>query len=112
MKALNSSDSTAFHLQLLSNIIDLNNHPVTQLIIESNLTKEEYDELINMLHMLQTKYEVQKGEGFLDFTTLLIHFAGMLNVKLNPNATIYALKKEGYYPSLLTAFTTIIETDE
>ncbi|MFB4474924.1 DUF1878 family protein, partial [Oceanobacillus caeni] len=31
-----------------------------------------------------------------------------LNEKLNPNETIAALKKEGYYPSLMNEFTNII----
>lgn len=109
MKALTKGDTTSFHIQLLSNILDLTKYPMTQLMIENNLTKEEYDEFLQLLHRLHTEYELQKGEGFLNFTSLLIHFAGMLNEKLDPNITIYALKKEGYYPSLLTEFIRIIE---
>ncbi|MEC5423698.1 DUF1878 family protein [Virgibacillus sp. C22-A2] len=102
--------ATSFHLKLLSGIMDMNEYPVIKLMIEKNITNEEYDELFNMLHVLNSDYEEQKEEGFLDFTSLLLHFAGMLNERLEPNETIYALKKEGYFPAMLTEFIHIIDT--
>lgn len=112
MRALNDKDTTPFHLQLISNMMELDHYPLTRLIIENNMTKKEYDELFQLLHSLNESYELQKEEGFLDFTSLLIHFAGMLSEKLEPNATIYAIKKEGYYPSLLAVFIRIIEGED
>ncbi|PAV29346.1 hypothetical protein CIL05_12960 [Virgibacillus profundi] len=91
--------------------MDMEQYPLIKLIIENNITKEEYNELLNMLEMLNESYESQKEEGFMDFTSLLIHFAGMLNEKLNPNQMICALKKEGYYPSLMDEFAKVIKRD-
>jgi len=106
------SDTSAFHIQLLSRIIDMSQYPLTKLIIENNLSRAEFEELLAMLDTLNKKYEIQKEEGFLDFTSLLIHFAGMLNEKLKPDQTIDALKKEGYYPSLMDEFKVILHVDK
>lgn len=111
MKTL-KSDTTSFHLQLLSNIINMQQYPFIKLIIENNITHKEYEELSSMLQHLNEQYEIQKEEGFLDFTSLLIQFAGMLTEKLEPNKTIYALKREGYYPSLMEHFSHIIEINK
>ncbi len=105
----NNDDTMSFHLQLISKLIDINQYPFVKLVIENNITRKEYDELFQLLHKLDVKYQVQKEEGFLDFTSLLVNFAGMLNEKLVPNTTIYALKKEGYFPSLMNAFIEMIE---
>ncbi|MBP1968979.1 hypothetical protein J2Z83_001082 [Virgibacillus natechei] len=112
MKTLNNNDTTSFHLQLLSKIMDMNEYPFINLIIENDITYKEFEELMHLLQKLDAQYNIQKEEGFLDFTSLLVQFAGMLTEKLDPNNTIYALKKEGYFPSLITAFTSIIEYEE
>ncbi|WP_373895637.1 DUF1878 family protein [Virgibacillus natechei] len=112
MKTLNNNDTTSFHLQLLSTIMDLNAYPLINLIIENNITYKEFVELMYLLQNLEAQYNIQREEGFLDFTSLLVEFAGMLTEKLDPNKTIYALKKEGYFPSLMAEFTTIIEREE
>ncbi|ASN07439.1 hypothetical protein CFK40_16985 [Virgibacillus necropolis] len=99
----------SFHVQLLSRLIDVNQYPLVKLVIENNVTEEEYSELFQLLQMLESKYLLQKEEGFLDFTSLLIHFAGMLTEKLEPNETIYALEREGYFPQLIKEFITLLE---
>ncbi|MFD1174235.1 DUF1878 family protein [Oceanobacillus picturae] len=106
------NDNAAFHLQLLSRVIDLNKFPMIKMVLEKNVTDSEYNELLQLLSRLNVKYEVQQEEGLLDYSSLLIEFAGMLSEKLDPDATIYALKKEGYYPSLMAAFIKIIEKDK
>ncbi|WP_010650117.1 DUF1878 family protein [Oceanobacillus massiliensis] len=103
---------TAFHIQLLSKIIDMNQYPLIKLMIEKNISLEEYNELMEMLERLNDTYELQQEEGLLDFTSLLIHFAGMLNEKLDPNQTIRALRKEGYYTKLMEEFIRIVEKGE
>ncbi|WP_249870175.1 DUF1878 family protein [Oceanobacillus saliphilus] len=108
----NSNDGPSFHIQLLSKIIDMNQYPLTKLIIENNITQEEYMELMKMIKGLNDTYECQKEEGFLDFSSLLIHFAGMLNEKLDPNETINALKKEDCFPELMEEFSNILEENE
>ncbi|WP_235794046.1 DUF1878 family protein [Virgibacillus salidurans] len=112
MKTLNNNDTTSFHLQLLSTIMDLNAYPLIHLIIEHNITYKEFEEMMHLLQKLEDQFNIQREEGFLDFTSLLVEFAGMLTEKLDPNNTIYALKKEGYYPSLMAEFTLIIEREE
>ncbi|WP_246187688.1 DUF1878 family protein [Ornithinibacillus caprae] len=106
-----NNDTATFHLQLLTKTLDMQKYPFIKLIIERTITNEEYDELFHLLHTLNSKYEVQKEDGLLDFSSLLIHFAGMLNEKLDPNETIFALKAEGYFVELMNTFIKIIEED-
>jgi len=108
MKDNCNKDTFQFHIQLLTNIIDMDEYPFTKLIIENSLSKQEYDKVMSLLDDLNKLYVEQKEEGLLDFSSLLIKFAGMLNEKLDPNETIFALKKEGYYPSLINEFITIL----
>ncbi|MFC4559149.1 DUF1878 family protein [Virgibacillus kekensis] len=108
MKQFEESETTTFHMQMLSKIIDMDRYPLTKLVIEKNLSKYEFEEMISLLEGLQKKYKGQKEEGLLDFSGLLVHFAGMLNEKLEPTSTIYALKKEGYYPSLMSEFLEVL----
>ncbi|MBR3119155.1 DUF1878 family protein [Oceanobacillus profundus] len=87
----------------------MNQYPVIKMIIEHNLTRKEYNEMMEMIQSLNDAYELQKEEGLLDFTSLLIQFAGMLNEKLDPNKTIEALKLDGCYPMLMSEFSKILE---
>ncbi|EQB35119.1 hypothetical protein M948_18650 [Virgibacillus sp. CM-4] len=109
MKDYHEAETASFHLHLLSKIMDMDKYPFTKLIIERNLTKAEYIELMDRLFLLNQQFEVQTKEGLLDFSSLLLHFAGMLTEKLEPNQTIYALKEEGVYPSLMETFITILK---
>ena len=111
MGKLHRNEISSFHIQLLSKIIDMDHYPVIKLIIENNISREEFSNLVNMLEMLNESFEQQKEEGFLNFSSLLIHFAGMLNEKLEPNELIFALKKEGYFPSLMDEFIKIINEE-
>lgn len=110
MRKYGDRDTMSFHVQLLSKLIDVDQFPFVKLVIENNVSKEEYEELFQLLQMLEQKYEIQKDEGFLDFTSLLIHFAGMVTEKLEPNETIYALSKEGYFPNLMREFKTLVNS--
>ncbi len=92
--------------------MDLNQFPMIKMVLERDVTGLEFKELLQLLSRLNDKYVMQQEEGLLDYSSLLIEFAGMLSEKLDPNATIYALKKEGYYPSLMKTFIKIIEEDE
>lgn len=105
----NNKDITNFQVQLLARLIDINKYPLTKMIIEKNITQEEYTELFQLLQRLEIEYELQKEEGLMDFTSLLVQFAGMLNKKLEPNTTIHAMKKEGYFPDLLKEFVKLLK---
>ncbi len=85
----------------------MEDYPFTKLVIENQLTKQEYNEVLQLLEQLDHMYRQQAEEGLLDFQSLLIHFVGMLNEKLHPLETMRALKKEGYYPSLLKKLVSI-----
>lgn len=101
----------SFQVQLLLNIINMKNYPFTQLVIENSLTKEEYLDLIQLLDGLEKDYFDQKKQGFMNFSILLVHFAGMLNDKLLPDETIYALKQEGYYVELMEEFIKVMDIE-
>ncbi|WP_246206721.1 DUF1878 family protein [Virgibacillus ihumii] len=103
-----SNETLSFQVQLLSKVIDVKQYPFIKLVVEKSITYGEYEQLMQQLADLNSRYEAQKEEGLLDFTPLLVHFAGMLNEKLDPNTTIFALKKEGYYPSLMNVFINIL----
>ncbi|GAA0596140.1 hypothetical protein GCM10009001_10300 [Virgibacillus siamensis] len=107
-----NNETLSFHLQLLSRVINMEHYPFIKLVVENNITHGEYRQLMQLLTELNSRYETQKEEGLLDFTPLLVHFAGMLNEKLDPNTTIFALKKEGYYPSLIDAFINVLARSE
>ncbi|MBP1947331.1 DUF1878 family protein [Virgibacillus litoralis] len=112
MEHLDQNEATAFHLCLLAKVINIEQFPFIKLLIQKDISRMEFDETMELLKMLDSQFEEQKEEGFLNFTSLLVHFAGMLSEKLYPNETIYALKKEGYYPSLMNEFIRIIEENE
>lgn len=112
MEYSDRNETTTFHLCLLANVINMEQFPLIKLLIEKDFSRSEFEELMNLLEMLDSQLEEQKEEGFLDFTGILVHFAGMLNEKLHPNETIYALKKEGYYPSLINEFIRVLKENE
>lgn len=109
MEEKDREDTVAFQLQLLSNIIDMRKYPFVKLIIDNNVTRKEYEQLLELLESLERTYLIQKEEGLLDFTSLLVHFAGMLTEKLNPNETIYALYEEEHFPSLMGEFIRLLK---
>ncbi|WP_036687749.1 DUF1878 family protein [Paucisalibacillus globulus] len=100
-----------FQLQLLSKIIDINKYPFTRLVMEYKLTEDEYNDLFTLLEVTNQEYVQQKEEGLLNYSSNLVKFAGMLNEKLDPTVTIFALHKEGYYPDLLAEFIKLLEKD-
>ncbi|KGX85272.1 DUF1878 family protein [Pontibacillus litoralis] len=97
----------ALRIRLLSQMIDGEKHPFKKMVVEKELTEAEYAELLALLDDLEGQYEEQKEAGLLDFTALLLHFAGMLNVKLHPDYTIKALKQEGLYLELMKEFSAV-----
>lgn len=111
MKEDQVTDGAMFHLQLLMNIIDMNCYPFTKLVIEKKLTQKEYNELFTLLIELEATYLSQKEQGLLNFSSLLIHFAGMLNEKLAPEETIEALIKEGLFVELMKVFLDVMQTE-
>lgn len=102
-------ENLSFEIKLLFRISDMKENPFTKLVIEKQLTEEEYNEIFKLLEFLNNKLEVQSEEGLLNFESLLVLFVGILNEKLNPIETLNALKKEGYYPSLIG---TLLKTHE
>ncbi|HEY4600076.1 MAG TPA: DUF1878 family protein [Cerasibacillus sp.] len=101
-------NKTAFHLQLIMQLIDMEKFPLTKLLIEKNVSEQEYVDFMQLLQQINQDYQEQKDEGLLDFTSLLIQFVGMLNEKLSPNETILALRQEGYYIDLMNEFISLL----
>lgn len=112
MDGSNGLEKTSFHLQLMSKVIQFEKYPFVKLVIENNIDEQEYEELFLLLHMLDEQFEAQKKAGLLHFIPILLHFVGMLNRKLTPNETIYALEKEGHYIVLMRVFIGLIEAKE
>ncbi|SDJ88849.1 DUF1878 family protein [Sediminibacillus albus] len=104
MGSESGSDLAKFHLHLLLKMKEIDQYPFTKLVIEKDLSQTEYTQLMELIDYLHKQYLLQTEEGFLDVTPLLVQFVGMLHYKLEPKATIIALKKEGFYPSLMNKF--------
>src|SRR5699024_1178741 len=104
-------EGTPFHLQLLMNIIDMTHYPFTKLIIDREFTQTEYKELMSLLTELDHTYQSQKEQGLLNFSSLLVHFAGMLNEKVSPTETITSLKEEKLFVELMNEFENILEDE-
>ncbi|WLV25504.1 DUF1878 family protein [Aciduricibacillus chroicocephali] len=105
-------NTLSFHLHLISDLISADEYPFTKLVINKGLTEPEYNELFHLLEELNCRYIQQKEEGLLDYTCLLIHFAGMLNLKLHPDQAMLALKRQGLYTELMEEFIGIIKKSE
>ena len=101
-------DSASFHVRLLSKIIDMERYPFTKLLIDHEFSEAEYIELISLLKRQEEMYKEQKEEGLLDFSSLLVEFAGLLNEKLDPTETIFALKKENLFTELMDEYINIL----
>ncbi|MDY0407815.1 DUF1878 family protein [Virgibacillus soli] len=109
MERVSENETTVFHLHLLANVIDMEAYPFIRMVIQANLSKNEYDELMHLLAILNEKYQLQKDEGLLDFSSLLMLLAEKLSEKLQPNELVFALHKEGYYPELMEEFIGIMQ---
>jgi len=105
-------NTLSFHLHLISDLISADDFPFTKLVIDKGLSELEYNELFQMLEELNRSYIRQKEEGLLDYTCLLVQFAGMLNFKLHPDQTMLALKQQGLYTELMEEFIGIIRKSE
>lgn len=106
-------NTLSFHLSLISDLISKDEYPFTKLMIDKAMTEHEYDELFRLLEELNSCFIQQKEEGLLDYTKLLVHFAGMLNEKLHPDETLNALRKEGHYTEMIDTFMeTISKSDK
>lgn len=98
-----------FHLQLLLDMVDTNQYPFYQLIIKNGVSKYEMNSLITFCEELNKKYEEQREEGFVDFTLLLVQYVGMLPSVLNPKESLIALKKQSYFPELMSTLLTALD---
>lgn len=101
------TDTLAFYVRLLTQMKLIEDYPFTKMVIEEGVTKDEYQELMKLLTSLHNQYEEQKEAGMLDFTQLLIHFAGMLPIKLHPDLVMNTLIKEGINKELMKEFLNI-----
>ena len=100
-----------YYQELLLEMMDNHHFPVYELIIKNKLTKKETEELFQLCEELSQEYEEQKEEGLLHFDSLLTHFVGMLNYKLDPKKTIEAFYQQNLYKSLMEEFLKLIKSN-
>ncbi|KGX92604.1 hypothetical protein N781_14835 [Pontibacillus halophilus JSM 076056 = DSM 19796] len=93
-----------FYIRLLVSMEQFEQYPFTRMIIQNGLNEEEYQELLRLLERLNAELVNLKHDGMMDFTKLLIHFAGMLNVKLHPDEVMDALISQQMYVDLMKTF--------
>lgn len=97
-----------YYQSLLLEMIDETKKPFYHLIIKANLAKHEVDDVLKLCETLSEEYEKQKAEGFVMFTPLLTHFAGMLHPKLPLDQTIDALLQQNMFVPLMKEFKKLI----
>jgi 1-deoxy-D-xylulose 5-phosphate reductoisomerase len=90
-----------FYNQLTIESVDLTSYPFFRLVMEKKLTEQEVNDIIQLCDELEKIFFMQKESGFVHYTHVLIHFAGMLTPKLNPRETILALLHQEKYISLM-----------
>jgi hypothetical protein len=90
-----------FYNKLTIESVDLTLYPFFRLVMEKKLTEKEVDDIILLCDELEKTFSMQSEEGFVHYTPLLIHFAGMLSPKLKPKETITALLQQEKYISLM-----------
>ncbi|KGX86167.1 DUF1878 family protein [Pontibacillus marinus] len=90
-------ETLTFYVQLLMEMKELEKYPFIKMLIAKGVTEKEYQELIMLLSNISEEFEAQKEAGMLDFTGLLIHYAGKLNPKLHPDELMDALIAENRF---------------
>ncbi|GEN52989.1 DUF1878 family protein [Halobacillus faecis] len=100
MEKGNRCETFAFHLNLLLEVEEMKKYPFTKLVIEKSLTRKEYMESLQLLEILNERYEEDVANGLINHADLMIHFAGMLCYKLPIEETLEALEQQGLYPEL------------
>ncbi|QHA90491.1 DUF1878 family protein [Bacillus sp. N1-1] len=84
-------DRIEFHMRLLAKMEEEGECPFYRLVIDRGLTEAEVSEVFQLCVEVNQKMHEQIEEGLLNRSTLLTHFVGMLNIKLDPLITIKAL---------------------
>ena len=93
-----------YYQSLLVEMVDSTQHSFTLLVIKSQLSKVEIEEIHQLCRTLSEQHEEQKAQGLVIFTDLLTLFAGQLNSKINVNQTVKALYNQNLYKPLMQAF--------
>ncbi|TLS38054.1 DUF1878 family protein [Pseudalkalibacillus caeni] len=100
-----------FHQRLLAKMHTMEKVPFYRLVIEKGLTEDEMNEVLDLCEEVNQRFKKQLEEGLVSHTTLLIHFVGMLNVKLAPKETVESLYEQGIFPELMKKLAAIIPAD-
>ncbi|WP_096201479.1 DUF1878 family protein [Bacillus sp. FJAT-45350] len=90
-----------FYQTLLLDMVDTSKFPFYQLVIRNGVTEEEMKELFILCNELNELLEEQRELGYVRHTSLLVHFVGMLTIKLKPKAVIEAMQQQSLYGSLM-----------
>ncbi|ALC80613.1 MULTISPECIES: DUF1878 family protein [Bacillus] len=98
-----------YYITLLMENADMSKHPFHALVIRTGLSEEEVLEIKRVCSELEQDLDIQKTQGYMSFEKLLALFAGQLNEKLNVHETIYALRDQGLFVSLMDEFISIIK---
>ncbi|WP_347552357.1 DUF1878 family protein [Pseudalkalibacillus hwajinpoensis] len=95
-------DKIEFHMRLLAKMKGEGEYPFYRLAIEQGLTEEEVSAVYQLCIEVNAKMHEQIEEGLLSRSSLLTHFVGMLNMKLEPLSAIKALRaQEEHYHELM-----------
>ncbi|MGO4887484.1 DUF1878 family protein [Anaerobacillus sp. MEB173] len=101
-----------FYQRILMKMVKSNEFPFFQIVIEKALTEQEMIEVFSLCEELEKQLEEQREDGFIHYTSLLVHFVGMLNSKLDPLRTIKALSQQNLYNSLMEKLEELIQKED
>ncbi|QOR67417.1 DUF1878 family protein [Cytobacillus suaedae] len=99
-----------YYQTLLFDFLNTEKAAFYKLIVKSQLSKNEVNELLNLCESMDEKFKQQKAEGFVTFTPLLTEFVGMLHSKLEVKEVIDALINHGMYLALMYEFKKLLNT--
>ncbi|MCG1022450.1 DUF1878 family protein [Sutcliffiella horikoshii] len=98
-----------YYMELLLKQLDHKRFPWDAFIIRVRLSRREVEFIYHTCEKLSKEMEKQKAEGFVTFTPLLIQFRQALPSGLPWEETIYALRSQGLYTSLMDEFHKLIK---
>lgn len=112
MKKNHDMETLSLYVHLLMEMDQVDKYPFIKMIIQKGVTEKEYQELMVLLSNIHEEYHSQKEMGMLDFTGLLIQYAGELNSKLHPDELMDALIQEKRYLEVMSELKRIRENHD
>lgn len=85
----------SYQMKILLEIVDWTDRPFEYEVIRANLTKQEVESFYQLLEEIRAQQNEQLRYGYTSIEPLLVHFAGMLDVRLDVKTILEACVRQG-----------------